>query len=140
MRKAHPAESFFNFFTPPEMPSEEEIENGDVDADDLEEMEARQELDLQIGEDIKERVRPHPRLLNSSASDVCLFICDACRSSPVLWTTSPARHSSTRIWMMTRMRSLKRTKMRTMRTPLTRYVRPLPPRAVQHLILTKSRD
>jgi hypothetical protein len=56
VRKAHPTDSFFNFFSPPQPPSEEAIENGDVDDDELEELEARLELDYQIGEDIKERV------------------------------------------------------------------------------------
>ena len=57
MRKAHPTDSFFNFFTPPVPPSDEAIENGDIDEEELEEIEARLELDYQIGEDIKERVR-----------------------------------------------------------------------------------
>lgn len=57
VRKAHPTESFFNFFSPPVMPSEEELANGEFEDDDLEEIEERLEIDYQIGEDIKERVR-----------------------------------------------------------------------------------
>ncbi len=61
VRKAQPTDSFFNFFTPPSMPSDDAVEKGEVDADDLEEIEARLEIDYQIGEDIKERVRIPPR-------------------------------------------------------------------------------
>jgi len=56
VRKAKPTESFFNFFTPPIPPSEEAIENGDFEDDELEEIEEKLELDYQIGEDIKEKV------------------------------------------------------------------------------------
>ncbi|EJD50227.1 NAP-domain-containing protein [Auricularia subglabra TFB-10046 SS5] len=58
VRKAHPAESFFNFFAPPTPPDEEAIEAGDVDEEELEELEQRLEMDYQIGEDLKERVIP----------------------------------------------------------------------------------
>ncbi|TDL15139.1 NAP-domain-containing protein [Rickenella mellea] len=58
VRKAQPTDSFFNFFAPPVMPSDDAIEKGEVDADDLEELEARLEIDYQIGEDIKERIIP----------------------------------------------------------------------------------
>ena len=57
MRKAKPADSFFNFFSPPKMPSDEEIEKGEVDEDELEQVEEQVEMDYQIGEDLKEKVR-----------------------------------------------------------------------------------
>ena len=59
MRKAHPAESFFNFFAPPTPPSEESIEAGEIDEEELDELEEKLEMDYQIGEDIKEKVHPH---------------------------------------------------------------------------------
>ncbi|KAH9970520.1 hypothetical protein BGW80DRAFT_1438074 [Lactifluus volemus] len=58
VRKAHPTESFFNFFSPPVAPSEEAIEAGEIDEDELDELEEKLELDYQIGEDIKEKVIP----------------------------------------------------------------------------------
>jgi len=57
VRKAVPVESFFNFFEPPQPASDEDIENGKYDDDELEELENRLELDYQIGEDLKEKVR-----------------------------------------------------------------------------------
>lgn len=57
MRKAHPTDSFFNFFNPPQPPSEDALENEEVDEEELDDLEARLELDYQIGEDLKERVR-----------------------------------------------------------------------------------
>ena len=57
VRKAKPAESFFNFFSPPVPPSEEAIESGDIDEDELESLEEQLEIDYQIGEDLKEKVR-----------------------------------------------------------------------------------
>ena len=56
MRKAKPAESFFNFFSPPVPPSEETIESGEIDEDELEAIEEQLEIDYQIGEDLKEKV------------------------------------------------------------------------------------
>lgn len=58
VRKAKPVESFFNFFSPPVPPSEEAIESGDIDEDDLETVEEQLEIDYQIGEDLKEKVGP----------------------------------------------------------------------------------
>ncbi|KAJ7347707.1 nucleosome assembly protein [Mycena albidolilacea] len=58
IRKSHPTASFFNFFAPPVMPGDEEIENGDIDHDDLEEIEERLEVDYQVGEDLKEKIIP----------------------------------------------------------------------------------
>ncbi|KIJ44587.1 hypothetical protein M422DRAFT_30291 [Sphaerobolus stellatus SS14] len=58
IRKAHPTDSFFNFFSPPIPPSEDALENGEVDEEELEDLEERLELDYQIGEDLKERVIP----------------------------------------------------------------------------------
>jgi nucleosome assembly protein 1-like 1 len=59
VRKAKPTESFFNFFSPPQPPSDEAIESGDIDEDELEEIEAKLEVDYQIGEDFKEKIIPH---------------------------------------------------------------------------------
>jgi nucleosome assembly protein 1-like 1 len=57
VRKAHPAKSFFNFFSPPVSPSEEAIEAGEIGEEELDDLEERLEIDYQIGEDIKEKVR-----------------------------------------------------------------------------------
>ncbi|KAK0520753.1 histone chaperone [Tilletia horrida] len=56
VKRTVPVESFFNFFSPPKPPGEEEeIE----DEAALEELESRLELDYQIGEDLKDRIIPH---------------------------------------------------------------------------------
>ena len=57
VRKAHPTESFFNFFSPPVAPSEEAIEHGEIEEEELDDLEEKLEIDYQIGEDIKEKVR-----------------------------------------------------------------------------------
>lgn len=54
MRKAKPTESFFNFFDPPVPPPED---GGDLDDDEIEEVEEKLGMDYQIGEDLKEKVR-----------------------------------------------------------------------------------
>ena len=51
--KDTPAKSFFNFFNPPQPPAD----NEEVDEEELEEISERLEIDYQIGEDFKERVR-----------------------------------------------------------------------------------
>ena len=56
MRKARPTESFFNFFSPPVPPEEDALENGEIEEDELEEVEEKLEMDYQIGEDFKEKV------------------------------------------------------------------------------------
>ena len=56
MRKAKSIESFFNFFGPPKAPSEEAIESGEIDEEELEAVEEQLEIDYQIGEDLKEKV------------------------------------------------------------------------------------
>ncbi|KAJ7060148.1 nucleosome assembly protein [Mycena amicta] len=58
VRKSHPTASFFNFFSPPVMPSDDDLESGDVDPEDLEEIEDRLEMDYQVGEDLKEKIIP----------------------------------------------------------------------------------
>ena len=58
VRKAKPADSFFNFFYPPVPPTEEQIETGELEDEDLEELEEKLEIDYQIGEDLKEKVIP----------------------------------------------------------------------------------
>ncbi|KAL9941045.1 hypothetical protein V8E36_000533 [Tilletia maclaganii] len=56
VKRTVPVESFFNFFSPPKPPAEdEELE----DEDALEELDSRLELDYQIGEDLKDRIIPH---------------------------------------------------------------------------------
>ncbi|CAE6464347.1 unnamed protein product [Rhizoctonia solani] len=55
IRRSHSVPSFFNFFSPPAQPTPEQIENGEVDEDLLEELDEKLELDYQIGEDLKER-------------------------------------------------------------------------------------
>jgi nucleosome assembly protein 1-like 1 len=57
VRKAKPTDSFFNFFSPPVPPTDEAIENGDIEEEDLAELEEKLEVDYQIGEDLKEKVR-----------------------------------------------------------------------------------
>ncbi|KAJ3513795.1 hypothetical protein NMY22_g14935 [Coprinellus aureogranulatus] len=59
VRKAKPADSFFNFFNPPPSPTEEQIDNGDFEEEELEELEEKLEMDYQIGEDLKEKIIPH---------------------------------------------------------------------------------
>jgi nucleosome assembly protein 1-like 1 len=56
VRKARPTESFFNFFTPPIVFTEEQLESGEIDEEAIEENEEKLELDYQIGEDFKEKV------------------------------------------------------------------------------------
>ncbi|KAG6889427.1 hypothetical protein C0995_001195 [Termitomyces sp. Mi166 len=58
VRKARPAESFFNFFTPPVPPAEDALEEGDIDEEELEELEDKLEMDYQMGEDLKEKIIP----------------------------------------------------------------------------------
>ncbi|KAH8983482.1 NAP-domain-containing protein [Lactarius akahatsu] len=75
VRKAHPTESFFNFFSPPVAPSEEAIEEGDIGEEELDELEEKLEIDYQIGEDIKEKIIPRAvRLLyrQGNLSTICL--------------------------------------------------------------------
>jgi nucleosome assembly protein 1-like 1 len=55
VRKSKPSESFFNFFNPPIPPPEDD--DDEVDAEDLDELEMKLEVDYQIGEDIKEKAR-----------------------------------------------------------------------------------
>jgi nucleosome assembly protein 1-like 1 len=52
VKKTVPTESFFNFFSPPKAPTDED---GDAAVSDIEE---RLELDYQLGEDIKEKLIP----------------------------------------------------------------------------------
>ncbi|ETW78468.1 hypothetical protein HETIRDRAFT_479626 [Heterobasidion irregulare TC 32-1] len=58
VRKARPTESFFNFFSPPVPPNEDAIDNGDIEEEELDELEEKLEMDYQIGEDIKEKIIP----------------------------------------------------------------------------------
>jgi len=58
VRKAKPTESFFNFFSPPVPPPNDALENGDIDEEELEELEEKLEMDYQMGEDLKEKIIP----------------------------------------------------------------------------------
>ncbi|CAA7262400.1 unnamed protein product [Cyclocybe aegerita] len=58
VRKARPTDSFFNFFSPPVPPTEEGIEAGDYDDDEIADLEEKLEVDYQIGEDLKEKIIP----------------------------------------------------------------------------------
>ncbi|KAI9809592.1 MAG: hypothetical protein M1825_000024 [Sarcosagium campestre] len=52
VKKTVPTESFFNFFSPPKAPAEDDIDDAESD------IEERLELDYQLGEDIKEKLIP----------------------------------------------------------------------------------
>ena len=65
VRKAKPADSFFNFFSPPVPPTPEQLEEGDFEEEELEEIEDKLEIDYQIGEDFKEKVRAVPRYMTA---------------------------------------------------------------------------
>jgi Nucleosome assembly protein (NAP) len=87
VRKARPTESFFNFFTPPP-PIDEDAE---IDEDDLAEIEEKLEMDYQIGEDLKEKVRIIVFF------QFCLLTVWF-RSFPVPSITSLERHWNTKLW------------------------------------------
>ncbi|KAL9709446.1 histone chaperone [Leucoagaricus gongylophorus] len=74
VRKAHPTESFFNFFTPP-------LPLGDIDLEDLEDDEAEEaeeklELDYQLGEDFKDKIIPRAVDFFTGKSDVLEMVAD----------------------------------------------------------------
>ena len=52
IKKTVPTDSFFNFFSPPTVPTAEDNDDAATD------IEVRMELDYQIGEDIKEKLIP----------------------------------------------------------------------------------
>ncbi|PHH83536.1 hypothetical protein CDD82_7577 [Ophiocordyceps australis] len=54
IKRTVPTESFFNFFSPPKPPADDE----DADEDTASDIEDRLELDYQLGEDIKEKLIP----------------------------------------------------------------------------------
>ena len=54
VKKTVPVESFFNFFKPPALPTDEDDEDVELGSD----IDERLELDYQIGEDIKEKLIP----------------------------------------------------------------------------------
>lgn len=58
VKKVVPTDSFFNFFKPPQPPSVDALEAGDVNEEELEDLDERLEVDYQVGEDLKERVIP----------------------------------------------------------------------------------
>lgn len=61
IKKVVPVDSFFNFFKPPQPPSMEAMEEGNVDEDELEDLDEKLEIDYQLGEDLKERVSGRAR-------------------------------------------------------------------------------
>jgi nucleosome assembly protein 1-like 1 len=73
VRKSHPVDSFFNFFTPPVLPDDDALENGEIDEDELEELEEKVEMDYQIGEDLKEKVSSWPACILARDADHCDF-------------------------------------------------------------------
>lgn len=58
IEKLTPTESFFNFFDPPKPPQADDDDDEDEDDDDEDDLEARLELDYQLGEEIKDRLIP----------------------------------------------------------------------------------
>lgn len=58
IRKVVPADSFFGFFKPPQPPTQDQLENDEVDEEQLEDLDARLEIDYQLGEDFKEKIIP----------------------------------------------------------------------------------
>ncbi|KAJ9101128.1 hypothetical protein QFC21_003346 [Naganishia friedmannii] len=58
IKKVIPTDSFFNFFKPPQPPSMDDLEGGDVNEEELEALDEKLEIDYQIGEDLKERIIP----------------------------------------------------------------------------------
>ena len=56
VRKSQPADSFFNFFDPPQPPSEDPTDENILDEEEFEELEGRMQLDFQVGEDFKDKV------------------------------------------------------------------------------------
>lgn len=58
IKKNVPTESFFNFFYPPQPPTEEALENEDLDEDEMDELNTKLEMDYQFGEDFKEKIIP----------------------------------------------------------------------------------
>lgn len=58
IKKDVPQDSFFNFFKPPQPPTEEILEREDLDEDILEELDSKLELDYQLGEEFKEKIIP----------------------------------------------------------------------------------
>jgi len=56
VRRSKPAESFFNFFTPPEAVSEEDED--EMDEEELKDLQESLEMDYQLGQDLKDRVIP----------------------------------------------------------------------------------
>ncbi|KAI8065590.1 hypothetical protein BC940DRAFT_303775 [Gongronella butleri] len=55
VKRTVPAESFFNFFTPPVFPDEAE----ELDEDEAEGLDAKLEADYELGEEFKDKIIPH---------------------------------------------------------------------------------
>jgi len=57
VKRLVPTDSFFNFFSPPKPPKDEDED--EEEDEELDEIEDRLELDYQVGEDLKDRIIPH---------------------------------------------------------------------------------
>ncbi|KAG2201595.1 hypothetical protein INT46_007746, partial [Mucor plumbeus] len=55
VKRTVPAETFFNFFSPPTIPEEE----ADLDEEEAEGLDAKLEADYEMGEEFKEKIIPH---------------------------------------------------------------------------------
>ena len=58
VKRTVPQESFFNFFTPPQLPEEDDDEEEEMEID-LEELQQRLQEDYAIGEHFKDEIIPH---------------------------------------------------------------------------------
>jgi len=99
-------------------PTDEAIENGDIEEEELAELEEKLEVDYQIGEDLKEKVRRSLSGFQSSTNDIA-------RSFLAPLTTSQERPSNTKPWMTMKMISKTSMMMTTMtmtRAPSTMSV------------------
>ncbi len=124
VRRAKPTDSFFNFFSPPEPPTEEA--EADMDGEELEEIEESLEMDYQLGQDLKDRVRTD-NLFSIHSYPIPMLICYNSfplreRSSLVRSTISLARPSNGKMRMRTTMkmrtilmRTMMKTRMKTMK-------------------------
>ena len=78
VKKTVDVESFFNFFSPPQLPSDDAIENEEIDDDELSALEGALAIDFQLGDDFKDWVRYFPFL----CQELRMLICDADKIIP----------------------------------------------------------
>jgi hypothetical protein len=67
VKKVKKTDSFFDFFTAPVPPTPEQLESGELDEELEDELEFKLQMDYQIAEDLKDRVR-------SAGSYSCLVV------------------------------------------------------------------